>query len=102
MAMGRVTKRARDSDGNPLDNANDNPILNTCQYIVQFNNRDEAELAANIIAINMYAQCDPGNNQYVLVDSLIDFRCSTTALCYDDQKVTTNDRTHYHRSTTSW
>ena len=50
----------------------------------------------------MYAQCDHEGNQYVLIDSLIDFRCSTNALCYDDQKVTTNVRTHYCRSTASW
>ena len=56
MAMGRVTKRACDSDGNPLGNANDNPILNTHQYIVQFTDGDEAELTTNVIAINMYAQ----------------------------------------------
>ena len=80
MTMGRVTTRARDSDGNPLGNANDNPILDTCQYIVQIADGDEAELAANVIATNMYAQCNPDGNQYVLLDSLIDYRCSTTAL----------------------
>ena len=50
----------------------------------------------------MYAQCDPDRNQYILFDSLIDFRHSTTALCYDDQKVTTDGRTHYRRSTAGW
>ena len=102
MAMGRVTKRARDSDGNPLGNANDNSILDTRQYIVQFADGDEAELAANVIATNMYAQCDPDGNQYVLLDSLIDYRRSTTALCYDDQKITTNGRTSYCHSTAGW
>ena len=31
MAKGRVTKWARDSNGNPLGTVNINPILNTCQ-----------------------------------------------------------------------
>ena len=53
MAMGRVTKRPRDSDGNPLGTAHENPILGTCQYIVELNDGDEAELAANVIATNM-------------------------------------------------
>ena len=78
-----------DLDGKPLGTAHDNPILDTRQYIVQFKDGDEAELAANVIATNMYAQCDPDGNQYILLDSLIDFRRSTTALCYDDQKITT-------------
>ena len=34
MAMGRVTKRACDSNGNSLGTANTNPILYTRQYIV--------------------------------------------------------------------
>ena len=42
----------------------------------------------------MYAQCD--------AESLIDFRRSTTALCYNYQKVTANGRTHYRRSTAGW
>ena len=62
-----MTKRARDSDGNPLGTAHDNPILDTRQYIVQFNSGDEAKLAANVIATNMYAQCDQEGNQYVLL-----------------------------------
>ena len=58
IAMGWVTKRDRDSDGNPLGTAHENPILNTRQYIVQFIDGYEAELTANVIATNMYAQCD--------------------------------------------
>ena len=34
MAMGQVTKRSHDSDGNPLGTAHENPILDTRQYIV--------------------------------------------------------------------
>ena len=68
ICMWRVTKRARDSDGNPLGTSHENPILDTCQYIVEFNDGDEAELAANVIATNMYAQCDPEVNQYFLLD----------------------------------
>ena len=102
MAMGRVIKRARDSDGNQLVTAHENSILNTCQYIVQFNDGYEAELAANLIATNIHEQCDPEGNQYVILDSLINFCRSNTALCYDDQKVTANGRTHYFRSTDGW
>ena len=102
MTMGRVTKRDCESDGNPLVTSQENPIIDTRQYIVELNDGDEAELAANVIANKMYTQCDPGENQYVLLDSLIDFCRSTTALYYDDQKVTANDRTHYRCSTAVW
>ena len=68
MAMGQVTKRASDSYGNPLGTAHENPILDTRQYIFELNDGDQAELAANVSATNMYAQCDAEVNQYVLVD----------------------------------
>ena len=63
MSMGQVTKRACDIDGNPLGTANDNPILDTCQYIVEFADGDGAKLAANVIVSNMHAKCDPDGNQ---------------------------------------
>ena len=102
MSMGRLTKRDRDSNGNPSGTANNNPILDNSQYIVEFSDGDEAELAANMIATKMYAPCNPNGNQYVLLDSIIDFRRSTTALCCVDQKTTQKWRTYYQRSTAVW
>jgi len=63
LARGRVTKRKRDDEGLPMGNANPNPILDTRQYIVEFEDGTEAELAANAIAQSMYAQCDKDGNQ---------------------------------------
>ena len=98
-----MTKRARDNDGNPMGTANTNPILDTRQYVVEFEDGTEAELTANAIAQSMYAQCDPDGNKCVLLDSLIDFRQSTTALGIADQKVTRDDgRTYMRRSTAGW
>jgi hypothetical protein len=103
MAQGRVTKRLRDIDGNPVGRANENPILDTREHVVTFDDGMEAELAANAIAQNMYVQCDPDGNKYVSLDSLIDFCRSTTALGIADQKVTWDDgRTYMHRSTAGW
>jgi hypothetical protein len=36
MVKGRMTVRKRDQDGNPLGHANDNPILDTRSYIIDF------------------------------------------------------------------
>ena len=83
MDMGQLTKQIRDLDNNPLGTDNDNPIIDTCQYIVEFSNGDEAELAANVIASNMYAKFDTDGDQYVLLDSIIDF--SYQQLLFDMQ-----------------
>ena len=80
-----------------------NPILDTRGYIVEFEDDEQAELAANNIAQSMYDQCDPEGNQYVMFDSIVDFRRSTTALCYADQKVLKADgRSFMLRTTAGW
>ena len=84
LAQGRLLKRARDSDDNVIGRANKNPILDTRGYIVEFEDGDQAELAASTIAQSMYYQCDPDRNQYGMFNLIVDFRRSTTALCYSD------------------
>ena len=101
MTQGRLTKRLRDNDGNPIGCANDNPIFDTREYVVTFDDDMEAELAANVVAQHVYAQCDPEGNKYVLLDSLIDFCRSTTTLGIADQKVTRDDRCTYMRRSTA-
>ena len=71
-SRGRVTKRARGPDGLPFGTANQNPILDSRMYTVEFDDGTEAELTANMIAQSMYAQCDPEGNQYILLDSIVD------------------------------
>ncbi len=80
MTRGRVMARKRDTEGNPKGRANSNPILDTCEYTVIFDNGDVTNLTANLITESMYAQCDPGGNQYVLLDSLIDHQRLDMAL----------------------
>ena len=77
-------KRARDNDDNIIGCANEKPILDTREYVVEFKDGEQAELAFNTIAKSMYAQCDPDGNQYVMFDSIVDFRRRKTALCYAD------------------
>ena len=43
-------------DGNLIGKSNDNPILDTREYIVEFPDGREAEYAANQIAVNMIAR----------------------------------------------
>ena len=101
LAHSSVLKRARDSADNFIGCPNKNPILDTRGYIVEFEDGEQAELAANIIAQSMYAQCDPDGNQYVVFDSIVEFRRSTTALCYADQKFFKADRRYFMRRTTA-
>ncbi len=72
LVKGCVTVRKRDWDGNPVGRANDNPILDTRSYIFNFDDSDQTELTANVIAESLYSQCDPNGNQYVLLEEIVD------------------------------
>ena len=100
---GRVTARKRDRDGNPVGRANDNPILDTRSYIVDFDDGDQTELTANKIAESLYSQCDPDGNHYVLLEEIVDYRRLPTAVKLSDQKtVRANGKTYLKRSTVGW
>jgi hypothetical protein len=100
---GCVTSRKRDKDGNPVGLAIANPILDTHECMLTFDNGDETVLNANLIAEAMYVQCDPDGNQYVLLDSIIDHRRLVTAITPSDQKVVRPDGlTYMKRSTIGW
>ena len=100
----RVSTRKRDQDGNPIGlDANSNPILDTCSYIVDFDNGDQTKITANIIAESLYSQCDPDGNQCVLLEEIVDHQRLAPAIRFADQKVArANSRTYLKRSTIGW
>ncbi len=55
LSKGHVTACKRDWDGNPVGRANDNPILDTRSYIINFDDGDQTELTANMIAESLFA-----------------------------------------------
>jgi hypothetical protein len=103
LVKGRVTSQKRDKDDNPIGLANTNPILNTREYTLTFNNGNETVLNENLIAEAIYAQCNPDGNQYVLLGSIIDHQRLDTAIRASVQKVVQpNGRTYMKRSTIGW
>jgi len=56
--VGRVIKRIRDEDGNPVGQRHNNPILDTRRYEVQFGDGSTIEYTANLVAENMLSQSD--------------------------------------------
>ena len=71
---GWVKRRKRNPDGSDLGRANANPILDTRIYEVEFEDGVMAEYSANVIAENMWAQCDSQGNQHLLLKEIIDHR----------------------------
>ena len=52
-ARGCMTKWEHKNYANSTGRANANPILDSCQYVVKFEDSTEAELAANTITQNI-------------------------------------------------
>ena len=104
LKRGRVTSRKRNADGLPAGLANDNPILDTHEYVVQFDDgNDEIELNANAIAESLYSQCDPDGHESYLFDSIIDHRRNDKAIRLSDQiRPQANGRAYKKRSTIGW
>jgi hypothetical protein len=80
MVKGLVHARKRDRDGNPVGLANSNPFLNTRSYIVDFDNSNQTKLTANLIVESLFSQCDPDENQFVLLDEIVDHQRLATAI----------------------
>ena len=100
---GRVACRKRDALGNPIGLSNDNRIIDTREYVVQFDDGDSTDLTANLIAESMYSQCDPDGFEYYLFDSIVDHRRLDSALALTDQtRIQTNGRAYKTRSTIGW
>ena len=65
LARGRVTERKRDHEVNVIGRSNANPILDTREYEVKFDDRDVTEMTANAISESMYAMCNE-NGDHIL------------------------------------
>ena len=77
---GRVVKRSRGLDGEPIRHANSNPLFDTREYDVEFTDGTVEKYAANVIAENMFAQVDDEGNRYTLLDEIVDHHADETAI----------------------
>ena len=99
---GRVRRRAVDEEGNLFGHANDNPILDTRGYVVEFDDGEVSEYTANVIALNLFAQCDAAGQQHVLMDELCDHKTDGTEVKKEDQYVTLRGKKHRKITTKGW
>ena len=96
----RVTKRLRDANGVPIRMANENPILDSRMYEVDYQDSIKASLTANYVADNLFAHVDQEGNRHVLLDELIDYRVNGREVKLQDAFITTGTGTRRRRETT--
>ena len=90
------------ADENVVGGSNDNPILDTMEYSVEFDDGEFSELTANVIAESMYAACDDSGNEYLMMDSIVDYRKIDKSLSVASHKLMHRVRSFMRRSTLEW
>ena len=98
--LARATKRLKDANGLPTGLANENPILDTRMYEVEYLDGERMSLAANNIAENLFAQIDDEGNRQMLMDEIIGHWSNEHAVKQQDAFIMTKTGTKRRRETT--
>ena len=78
--MAKVLRRSIDETGRAVGNWNDNQLLNSMVYKVEFPDGNTKKYAANIIAENVLAQVDPDGSHSSMMEAILDHRRSDNAV----------------------
>ena len=95
--------RKHDANGVFVGTAHNQTALDTWVCKVRFLNTQSKELATNVIAEALYAQCDGDGNEYVLLDSIVDYQCNAdVAVSCTNQVTVVDGKKMVARSTRGW
>jgi hypothetical protein len=84
---GRVIKRTRGLDGDPISRAHASPLFDTREYEIEFTDGTNEKYQVNIIAENMFAQLDSKGNQNLLLQEIMDHKKDNSAIPISDSKI---------------
>ena len=98
-----MTERKRDHEGNVIGRSNANPIPDTREYEVKFEDGDVTKLTANAISESMYAMFDESGDHILLFYAIVDHRKNYNAMTRAEQKFFNSiGKQQYKRSTKGW
>ena len=82
----------------------DNPILNSIAYEIEFPDGKVKEYAANILAENVLSQVDPDGHNQLLVEAIVDFKkdVATVVPINDKYLVTRTGQRRLRKTTQGW
>ena len=64
MQQATVKRRKKNDDGTLRGTSNDNPLLDTREYEVEFEDGSYSEYSANVLAENLYNHVDDDGNSH--------------------------------------
>lgn len=85
MQNATVVGRKRNHDGSLVGTHNENPLLNTGVYEVQFHDGTYDEYAANVITENLFEQMDDYGFKHSILSCITDHQCDTDVAVPKDQ-----------------
>jgi hypothetical protein len=68
----RVVKRAKSESGAPIGHSHTNPLFDTREYDCIFDDGTMERYTANIIAENLYSQCDSEGRSFLVLNEIVD------------------------------
>ena len=96
----KVKERVKDEDGIPIGKRNNNPLMDSRMYEVEFLDGSIEILTANIIAENLLAQVDSEGHRQLLLKEIIDHRTDGTELKKENGYFKTPQGTRRKKRTT--
>jgi hypothetical protein len=77
-------KRTRNNNGNPIGKRNANPLLDTREYECELEDGSVMRYYANVIAENIFAQCDDEGQRHAVLAEIVDHKADGRALRADN------------------
>ena len=100
MLKAKVVGRKKDANGNPMGKRNNNPLLDSRTYEVEFPDGSTDAFTANLIAENILSQVDAEGKSYAIISEIVDHRKNGDALSKDDAMKNTRSGGSTMRHTT--
>jgi hypothetical protein len=97
-----VKERVRDFEGNFVGRSNENPYLDTSEYIIEYDDGTSDRMFANAIAENIYTQVDNEGRHFVLLKEITDHRNNEDAITVDEGFVVVNGQRKPKKTTKGW
>ena len=98
--MGTVIRRSTDAKGRVIGSYNDNPLLNTVVYDVQFDDGTIKEYAANVIAENIWMETDAEGYHSRAALKIVGHKSTGEAVKMSDKYIVTKSGQRWPRRTT--
>jgi hypothetical protein len=83
--IAKVIGRKRNADGNFVGRKHQNPVLDSCVFIVELPDGEQRDITYNLLAEHLFSQVDSEGNQYHLFKEIIGHRKNKAAIEKSDQ-----------------